>query len=94
MGRWLLAASTVLGLVVLSGAADADCTCRYAGKTFEQGQVVCIRVGDASRLARCDMALNNSSWTFIKDGCPSALNAPSTLLSKTSSIMVNLSGSR
>jgi len=94
MSKWLLSASTVIGFAALCGSADANCTCRYAGKNFEQGQTVCIRVGDASRMARCDMALNNSSWTFLKEGCPSALIVPSTLRSKTIGTMVSLSGPR
>jgi hypothetical protein len=55
-------------------AAGHQCRCRYQGKEFAQGEVVCIRVGGVSRLARCGMNLNNSSWEFIKDGCPSAAN--------------------
>ena len=70
-------------LVVLAGsapvsasAAGHECQCLYQGKKFEQGEYVCIKVDGATRLARCDMLLNNSSWTFLKGGCPSALLSP------------------
>ena len=65
-------------LPALAGQNGVDCRCRYQGKYFEQGDTVCIRVGGQSRLARCDMGLNNTSWTFLsgKDGCPTAQLSP------------------
>ncbi len=65
-------------LPALAGENGIDCRCRYKGQYFEQGETVCIRVDGRSRLARCAMALNNSSWTFLsdKDGCPTALMSP------------------
>jgi hypothetical protein len=72
----------VLMLAVLGGAspgaaaAEHKCQCLYQGKKFEQGESVCIRVDGTARLARCDMLLNNSSWTFLKGGCPTALFSP------------------
>jgi hypothetical protein len=53
-----------------------DCRCLYRGQYFEQGVTVCIRVDGRNRLARCEMSLNNSSWTFLKDGCPTAQATP------------------
>lgn len=75
--RLVLALASVAAIAVIpAGSARAECQCRYDGKVFEQGQLVCIRVGGATRLARCDMVLNNSSWSFLKDGCPTALATP------------------
>ena len=70
-----LAASALPGL---AGENGIDCRCLYRGTYFEMGATVCIRVDGRSRLARCDMALNNTSWTFLsdKDGCPTALMSP------------------
>ena len=75
IGTAALAALTVPALAGQNGIA---CRCLYQGKTFEQGETVCIRVDGRSRLARCDMVLNNSSWTFLtaRNGCPTALMSP------------------
>ena len=81
MLRRLLIATVALAALVLPALADGNgmaCRCLYQGKYFETGDTVCIRVDGRSRLARCDMALNNTSWTFLsgKDGCPTALMSP------------------
>jgi len=34
------------------------------------GQVACLTVSDQSHMARCDLVLNNTSWTKIGDTCP------------------------
>jgi len=60
------------------GAARADsddpngpkCLCRYAGHRYALGEFACIN----SQLARCDMFLNNTSWTFLEDECVPAQN--------------------
>jgi hypothetical protein len=57
-------------------AAGANCRCLYQGKYFDHGDTVCIRVDGRTKLARCDMVLNNSSWKFVQDGCPSASATP------------------
>lgn len=72
-------ASLLVALAVLApagAAAEHKCQCLYHGKKFEQGELVCLRVDGATRLARCDMLLNNSSWTFVQTGCPTALLTP------------------
>jgi hypothetical protein len=52
--------------------AMADCQCRANGRSFEQGQVACLKLPAGTQLARCGKELNNSSWTKLQDGCPSA----------------------
>src|SRR5262245_25984993 len=85
-----------LMLVVAAGLAPegalADghkCQCLYQGKKFEQGEYVCIKVDGATRLARCDMLLNNSSWTFLKGGCPNALFSPAAATPLLASLKSN-----
>ena len=75
MGKLILALLLLLALAS-SALAGPECRCRYLGREFEHGALVCITLDGRSKLARCDMLLNNSSWTFLKDGCPSALMTP------------------
>jgi hypothetical protein len=78
MGIRLGTALTLLALSSLPSFAENGiaCRCLYQGRYFEQGETVCIRVNGRDRLARCDMELNNSSWTFLQNGCPSARMSP------------------
>lgn len=58
------------------GAAWGDCICRYDGGTVEVGLTACIRTPNGERLARCDMVINNPSWTFLEAPCPMAGMTP------------------
>ncbi len=61
----------VAGLCTVSSSAiAADCTCRYDGLDYQLGEMACMRRGDQMRLARCDMVLNNTSWTITDERCP------------------------
>ena len=51
-------------------AALADQECLANGKSYQVGQVACLTIAGESHLARCDMVLNNTSWTKIHDDCP------------------------
>lgn len=70
--------SRVLVPVLLAGAvvigwadpARAACTCRAEGRSFELGTTVCLKSPQGLRLARCEMALNNTSWRWLQEGCP------------------------
>ncbi|MDX8451416.1 hypothetical protein RFM98_01465 [Mesorhizobium sp. VK9D] len=44
-------------------------TCLANGKSFNVGETACLTLAGESHLARCDMVLNNTSWTRIKDEC-------------------------
>ncbi len=67
---------TGIAVALLAGAAAspavADCTCRGPGVVAKHGQTVCLRTPAGPRLARCEMVLNNSSWTFLPEPCPEA----------------------
>ena len=52
--------------------------CLANGKSFQVGQVACLTIAGESHLARCDMVLNNTSWTKIHDDCPGTTPAPRT----------------
>jgi hypothetical protein len=55
-----------------ASSANADCTCRGPGVVAHHGETVCLHTPTGPRLARCEMMLNNSSWTFLPDPCPEA----------------------
>ncbi|MER9331635.1 hypothetical protein NKJ26_21905 [Mesorhizobium sp. M0152] len=50
--------------------------CLANGKSFQIGQVACLTIADQSHLARCDMVLNNTSWTKVGNSCPENTLAP------------------
>jgi len=59
-----------------STPAFAAQECLANGKSFQLGQVACLTIAGQSHLARCDMVLNNTSWTKIGDSCPGNTMAP------------------
>ncbi len=65
-------------LLAADVAEGHSCTCRNRdGRNYQLGQQVCLHVDGRRYLARCEMKLNNSSWTKLQDGCPLArLTAP------------------
>jgi len=69
-------AAALAALIAAPEGARADCTCRYDGGRVELGQTVCMKTPQGERLARCDMAINNPSWTFIDALCPTASLSP------------------
>lgn len=48
------------------------CTCRAEGRTFQLGEMTCLRTPQGSRMARCIMVINNPSWDAGTAPCPSA----------------------
>jgi hypothetical protein len=68
----------------LVSSAWADCRCLYAGGEAEQGETACIKTADGPTLARCEMVLNNSSWTVLNTPCDvkqSTLPIPPNMIS-------------
>lgn len=55
-----------------SGPELPPCTCRANGRDFQMGETACLRTSQGTRLARCVMVLNNSSWETLQQSCPSA----------------------
>lgn len=64
----LIVAVILAGSLAGAARADPNCKCRYFGKRYELGTVMCVM----GRLSRCVMVLNNTSWKPIADGCPEA----------------------
>jgi hypothetical protein len=58
-------------LAITAATAKAhDCTCKFAGGDAKQGDTACIKTAKGTSLARCEMNLNNSSWTVLEEPCP------------------------
>ena len=45
------------------------CYCRTGERNFDMGETTCIRIEGRAELARCEMVLNNPSWTLLKRPC-------------------------
>lgn len=72
---WLSTAVLVLAFSVGAPGAvlgEIDCTCRYGGQRYDQNACVCLMTSNGPRLACCGKVLNNSSWKFTGDMCPTA----------------------
>ncbi|WP_256750587.1 hypothetical protein [Mesorhizobium sp. Mes31] len=74
--RFVLCPIGLAFAMVAPAAALAAQECLANGKSYPLGQVVCLTVADKSHLARCEMVLNNTSWTKIQDSCPENTLAP------------------
>ncbi|OHV72312.1 hypothetical protein [Ensifer sp. LCM 4579] len=77
-----LATIAMVAGTVSASPPDRRCACRNRdGARYELGQIACIRVGETSYLARCEMDLNVMTWRKMRDGCPTAeivpMSAPS-----------------
>jgi len=77
MRRLLLISGLVLAA---SGSAQAgsngECSCRYKGGEIFEGQTACIKTANGPTMARCERFLNNTSWKFLNQPCPTASLAP------------------
>ena len=70
ISRFVVLAVVFGGLAPVSPAtAEPNCTCRYAGQTYQNGEYACIKIGRSYRLALCSLSENVSSWRFLQDGC-------------------------
>jgi hypothetical protein len=74
--RFLLCPIGLAFVMASPAAALADQQCLANGKSYQVGQVACLTVSDQSHMARCDLVLNNTSWTKIDDSCPDSTMKP------------------
>jgi hypothetical protein len=63
-------------LILAPTTAPAAEECLANGKSFKVGEVACLNVADEAQLARCEMVLNNTSWTKLGDSCPTSMAPP------------------
>jgi len=73
MRRMIATVAIVSGALAGSQAlAGEECTCRHKDGETALGQIACIRSPGGMTMARCDRVLNNTSWTFLNQPCPTA----------------------
>jgi hypothetical protein len=84
MRRLCAALIIVASTAAQAALADPDCRCRGSdGQIFHEGDLACIKTATGPKLARCEMALNNTTWTIVREDCPSAMATPLPLLTAT-----------
>lgn len=74
--RYVIAALVMIaaGGPPARGGDSDECRCRGSdGQIFHEGDLACIKTAKGPKLARCEMALNNTTWTVVRDDCPTAL---------------------
>lgn len=52
------------------GHDPLNCYCRAQGRTYAEGETVCLKTAEGPRIAYCDMALNVMSWSITSKPCP------------------------
>ena len=62
--------------LVAAAPALAAPVCLANGQSFQIGQTACLMLAGKSELARCDVVLNNTSWTKIQNDCSLSKSAP------------------
>jgi hypothetical protein len=45
------------------------CRCRFNGKAYQLGEIVCMRTHVGTVLTRCDIFGNNTSWMPSRQPC-------------------------
>ncbi len=45
------------------------CRCRFNGKAYQLGEIVCMRTHVGTVLTRCDIFENNTSWIPSREAC-------------------------
>ncbi|MEZ5800497.1 MAG: hypothetical protein R3D29_08480 [Nitratireductor sp.] len=61
----------------IAAGPNGDCTCRSPGGDVVEGQTACLKTSKGMVLARCEKVLNNTSWKFLDQPCPTANYSPS-----------------
>lgn len=74
--RIFLCAISAASAFAAPAPVQAAQACLANGKSYTIGEQACLTLGGESHLARCDMVLNNTSWTKVKDECPGEAPKP------------------
>ncbi len=49
--------------------AKKNCTCRFMGRKYALGVMLCLKTPNGPRMARCELNLNNTSWKPTSTPC-------------------------
>jgi hypothetical protein len=64
-----LAAQSRFAPIPREPVPQVPCYCRTGERQFDMGETTCLRVNGRGELARCEMVLNNPSWTLLQRPC-------------------------
>ena len=64
----------LFGMILASPViAGENCTCRHNAEDIPEGQSICMKTPKGMQMATCERVLNNTSWKFTGQPCPTAL---------------------
>lgn len=80
----------VASIFASHGFAGDTCQCRADGQYYSTGAIICMGTGNNKQMARCEMALNNTSWKMLGEECPYAFS-PDTEEQNNQSLWIKVS---
>lgn len=82
-------AVAIVCLGSVESVAEPKCICRSPDRSYIEGTCACLqRPGGTQELACCARVLNNPSWKFTGESCPTAKIEP-TAPTKMSTVMAD-----
>jgi hypothetical protein len=69
---------------VIDGAGRViPCRCRFQGREYRLGEMVCMQTHAGTVLTRCDLFMNNTSWVPSSEACTiSRASQPTSVAAK------------
>jgi hypothetical protein len=62
------------GSTLAQPIGSTSCICKAEGRSYHEGEIVCLKMPQGLQMVRCRKVLNVTSWEKVQDGCPQAFN--------------------